>query len=121
MEKNNFENLLNDFSTFFKKKMIYSCFIVIKKLNEKGKFLNYFGDGYSISFDFPVDKNFETLKKYLNQMIKKYNLRINLSKDLITEKKNINTLKEYSTFCKNIKFLNKNKKLNSIFSDRLGF
>jgi len=121
VEKNNFENLLNDFSTFFKKKMIYSCFIVIKKLNEKGKFLNYFGDGYSISFDFPVDKNFETLKKYLNQMIKKYNLRINLSKDLITEKNNINTLKEYSTFCKNIKFLNKNKKLNSIFSDRLGF
>ena len=121
VEKNNFESLLNNFSKFFKKKKVYSCFIVIKKLNEKGKFLNYFGNGYSISFDFPVDKNFGILKKYLNQMIKKYNLRINLSKDLVTKKSNMNTLKEYRTFCKNIKFLNKNKKLNSIFSDRLGF
>lgn len=101
--------------------MVYSCFIVIKKLNEKGKFLNYSGDGYSISFDFLIDKNFGTLKKFLNQMIKKYKLRINLSKDLVTEKSNVNALKEYETFCRNIKFLNKNKKLNSIFSDRLGF
>ena len=66
--------------------MIYSCFIVVKKLKEKGKFLNYSGDGYSISFDFPINKNFEITKMYLNQMIRKYNLKINLSKDLITKR-----------------------------------
>ena len=47
--------------------MIYSCFIVVKKLREKGKFLNYSGDGYSISFDFPINKNFKITKIYLNQ------------------------------------------------------
>ena len=101
--------------------MIYSCFIVVKKLREKGKFLNYSGDGYSISFDFPINENFKITKIHLNHMIKKYNLKINLSKDLITEKNNISSTSGYKSFCRNIRSLNKNKKLNSIFSDRLGF
>ena len=121
VKKENFQKLFNDFSLYFKKKMIYSCFIVVKKLREKGKFLNYSGDGYSISFDFPINKNFKITKIHLNHMIKKYNLKINLSKDLITEKNNISSTSGYKSFCRNIRSLNKNKKLNSIFSDRLGF
>lgn len=120
VKKENFQKLFNDFSLYFKKKMIYSCFIVVKKLREKGKFLNYSGDGYSISFDFPINKNFKITKIHLNHMIKKYNLKINLSKDLITEKNNISSTSGYKSFCRNIRSLNKNKKLNSIFSDRLG-
>ena len=35
-------------------------------------------------------------------MIKKYNLNVNLSKDLITNKSNISCLKRYTMFKKNI-------------------
>ena len=120
VKEKNFKKLLNEIAFYFKKKKFYSCFIVIKKLNEKGKFLNYYGDGYSISFDFPINKKFKSISLYLNQMIKKYNLKVNLSKDLVTEKNNIHNLKEYRSFNNNIKYLNKNKRLSSIFSDRLG-
>ena len=53
-------------------------------------------------------------------MIKKYNLAVNLSKDLVTDKSNISFLKNYKLFKKNISLINKDNKINSIFSKRLG-
>jgi len=120
VSKKNFQKLLGEISYFLKKNSFFSCFVVIKKYNEKGKFLNFSGKGYSISFDFAIRDNFKILKYFLNKMIKKYNLAVNLSKDLVTDKSNISFLKNYKLFKKNISLINKNNKINSIFSKRLG-
>jgi len=120
VSKKNFQKLLGEISYFLKKNSFFSCFVVIKKYNEKGKFLNFSGKGYSISFDFAIHDNFKILKYFLNKMIKKYNLTVNLSKDLVTDKSNISFLKNYKLFKKNISLINKNNKINSIFSKRLG-
>ena len=61
-----------------------------------------------------------TIKYFLNKMIKKYNLAVNLSKDLVTDKSNVSFLKNYKLFKKNISLINKDNKINSIFSKRLG-
>ena len=89
-----FSSCINDLSPNNK---IFSCFIIIKKFNEKGKYLNFSGKGYSISFDFLIDKKFESLKLFLNRIFEKNKLMVNFSKDSITSKKNAQNYKEFNT------------------------
>jgi len=111
---------LAEVSFFLKKKSFFSSFVIIKKINEQGKYLNFFGNGFSVSFDFLIKKKTNNLVIFFNKMIKKYNLNVNLSKDLITNKSNVNYLKRYKMFKKNILYLDRKRKLESIFSKRLG-
>ena len=115
-----FEKFLAEVSFFFKEQSFFSSFVIIKKINEKGKYLNFFGNGFSLSFDFLINRKTDNLVIFLNKMIKKYNLSVNLSKDLITNKSNISYLKRYTMFKKNILYLDRKRKLKSIFSKRLG-
>jgi len=46
-----FSFIIDKISTFFHEKRIKSTFIILKKINENGKYLNFYGKGYSISFD----------------------------------------------------------------------
>ena len=115
-----FEKFLAEVSFFLKEKSFFSSFVIIKKISEQGKYLNFFGNGFSISFDFLIKKKTNNLVIFFNKMIKKYNLNVNLSKDLITNKSNVNYLKRYKMFKKNILYLDRKRKLQSIFSKRLG-
>ena len=102
---------INDFAT--------TRAIIVKRFNEKGKYLNYSGTGYSISFDFKIDNNFNIIKFFFNSLVNKYNLKVNFSKDLIVKKSNAFNYPEFKLFKKAISLLNKKKKINSLFSKRL--
>ncbi len=117
--KNKFKKILSEISFFFKKEKIFSPFVVIKKVNDKGKYLNFCGSGYSISLDFEINKNFKTLKLFFNSIIKKNKLKVNFSKDLIVNKFNASNYPDFKIFKKEISLLNPQKKINSIFSKRL--
>jgi len=117
--KNKFEKILAQISDFMNENKIFSCFIIIKKFNEKGKYLNFSGKGYSISFDFLIDKKFESLKLFLNRIFEKNKLMVNFSKDSITNKKNAQNYKEFNIFKRDLAIVNRQKKLNSLFSKRL--
>ena len=117
--ENKFEKLLDEISAFLKKAKTFSTFVVVKRFNEKGKYLNYSGTGYSISFDFKIDNNFNIIKFFFNSLVNKYNLKVNFSKDLIVDKSNAFNYPEFKLFKKEILLLNMKKKINSIFSKRL--
>ena len=51
VEEEKFDRIINNISEFFKKFSIKSTFIIIKKINEDGQYMNYFGSGFSISMD----------------------------------------------------------------------
>ena len=117
--ENKFEKVLVEISFFLKKTKTFSTFVVVKRFNEKGKYLNYSGTGYSISFDFKIDNNFNIIKFFFNSLINKYNLKVNFSKDLIVKKSNAFNYPEFKLFKKEISLFNMKKKINSLFSKRL--
>ena len=117
--ENKFEKVLDEISAFLKKAKTFSTFVVVKRYNEKGKYLNYSGNGYSISFDFKIDNNFNIIKFFFNSLVNKYNLKVNFSKDLIVDKSNAFNYPEFKLFKKEISLLNMKKKINSLFSKRL--
>ena len=117
--KNKFKKILGEISTFFEKKKLFSPFVIIKRIDEKGKYLNYYGSGYSISFDFKINKRFENIKFFFNSIIHKYKLKVNFSKDLVVDKINASNYPEFKLFKKEILLLNSKKKINSLFSKRL--
>ena len=118
--ENKFKKILIEISDFFRKEKTFSTFIVIKRYNEKGKYLNYSGNGYSISFDFKINKNFSNINFFFNSLVRKYSLRVNFSKDLIINRTNAYNYPEFKIFEKEISLLNSKKKINSFFSKRLG-
>ena len=117
--ENKFEKVLVEISSFLKKTKTFSTFVIVKRFNEKGKYLNYSGTGYSISFDFKIDNNFSIIKFFFNSLVNKYNLKVNFSKDLIVKKSNAFNYPEFKLFKKEISLLNMKKKINSLFSKRL--
>lgn len=116
---NKLEIVLGEISDFFTTNKIFSSFIILKKFKEKGKYLNFSGSGYSISFDFVITNKYNILKSFLNKLFKKYKLKVNFTKDLITEKNNAYNYKEFKKFKKDLLKINKYKKINSLFSRRL--
>ena len=81
--------------------------------------MNFSGKGYSISFDFGIDKKQYILKSFLNTMFEKYKLKVNFTKDLITNKNNVNNYKEFKMFKKSLLKINSNRKISSLLSKRL--
>lgn len=86
---------------------IYSNFAVIKfHENNKIKKIN----NLSLSLDLPLNDNKEKITKILNDFVKKYNLQVNLSKDIILEKINNKTYLTNKVFMKKYsRYLMKNK------------
>ena len=117
-KKKNFKKIMSEIYFFLKKNELFSSFIVIKKYNENGKYLNFSGEGISLSMDFRINYKFNLLKVFFNNLIEKYSLKVNFSKDLITENYNTIQYKEFKLFKKKINRLNKGK-INSIFSNRV--
>ena len=82
--KNNLIKTLNKVSLFFKKNKIFSTFIIIKKMSEKGDYLTFYGNGISVSLDIPINQNYKKLRLFFNKLFTEENVRINFSKDSIT-------------------------------------
>ena len=119
VSKKNFIKVLNEISIFFIKEKIFSTFIIIKKFDEKGKYINFYGKGFSISMDIPKNSKFLKTKTFLNYLFGKFNARINFAKDLIYNHKNFKKNKDYIKFKKDLRIADPNNKLNSFFSKRL--
>ena len=115
-----FEKILSEISDYLNQNKIFYDFVILKKFKEFGRYLNFSGSGYSISFTFVTDNKYHMLKKFLNNIFSKYNLKVDFAKDLILSKKNAHNFKEFKSFKKNLLNWNKNKKINSLFSKRLG-
>jgi len=111
--------VVKEISTFFRKNTIKSTFIILKKVNEIGKYLNFYGKGYSLSFDFEKNKNYNKMKEFFNKLIYNHNLKLNFSKDSISHHKIFKNDIEFKKFIKNIKLIDKKKFYNSEFSKRL--
>ena len=113
-----FKSVMGEISNFFKLNNLFSSFVIIKKMNENEKYLNFSGTGFSISIDFKIDKKYKILVNFFNNLIKRYKLKVNLSKDLITNYDNIKHYRKFNLFKKKVIKLN-NKKISSLFSNRI--
>ena len=115
----NFRKVITEISEYFYKNKVKSTFIIVKKIKEKGKYLNFYGKGYSISLDFDNDFKSKNIKNFFLNLISKNNLKINYSKDIIQEVKYIKGKKEYKEFKKNLKRFDRKKNLYNEFGKRL--
>ena len=88
---------------------IFSNFAVIKfHSDKKNKY-----EKISLSLDFPINDNLPKIKKFINYVVTKHNLEVELSKDLILNRINPETMKNNEIFDKNNKkYINKNFKSN---------
>jgi len=119
VKEKDFANILSRISSFFTKEKNFSTFIIIKKFDEKGKYLNFYGQGFSISMDIPINSKFLKTKEFLNNIFKEFEIKINFSKDSICSKQVIEQKKEYIEFKNALNSINPERKLNSLFSNRL--
>ena len=109
---------LNEISIFFEINKMHSSFVILKKFDEKGKYLNFSGKGISVSMDIPINKHYKKLKMFLNNLIIKKKIRINFSKDSLVTYDYTKTINGYKQFKKELYSLNKTRKLKSLFSQR---
>ena len=119
VKENNLKDIMNKISKFFKKEKNFSTFIIIKKFDEKGKYLNFYGQGFSISMDIPINSKFEITKNFLNSLFKEHDIKVNFSKDSIVNKNLVKNQKDYSEFVRELNLISPERKFNSIFSKRL--
>ena len=113
------KSVIDEISLFFRVNSIKSTFVILKKVNEFGKYLNFYGRGYSLSFDFEKNKNYDKIKVFFNKLIYNYNLKLNFSKDSISNHKIFKNIIGFKNFIKNIKLIDKKKIYNNEFSKRL--
>lgn len=113
-------NFLNDFFRFCKKNEIFSNLIVLKRLKHEKKYINFGGDGISFSADFSINNNFPIIKSFFIKNQRKYSYNFYYAKDSVVSKKAINFDKQFFMFKNKINNLNKNNKISSILSDRIG-
>ena len=119
VKEKDFIDILGKISSFFTKEKNFSTFVIIKKFDEEGKYLNFYGQGFSISMDIPINSKFLKTKEFLNNIFKEFEIKINFSKDSICSKQIIEKKKEYTEFKDALNSINPERKLNSLFSNRL--
>ena len=111
---------MGEISSFFEENKIFSSFIILKIMNEKGKYLNYSGKGISISMDIPINQKKTLISNFMNYLFKKYKVKINCSKDSIARSDLFKNNPQYSRFIRDLSKVNKKQNINSLFSNRLG-
>ena len=87
-------------------------------MNEKGKYLTFYGNGISISLDIPINQNFDQLEFFFNKLFTEEEVRINFSKDSLAKYNFTKNLNGYKKFKKKLKQLNKKRNIKSLFSMR---
>ena len=87
-------------------------------MSEKGDNLTFYGNGISVSLDIPINQNYKKLRLFFNKLFTEENVRINFSKDSITNYDYIKNLSGYNQFKQKLKNLNKKRNIRSLFSVR---
>ena len=117
--ENKLSEVLNQISIFFRKNLIKSTFIILKKVNESGAYLNFNGKGYSLSFDFEKNQDYLKIKYFFNDLFYKFNANIYLSKDIIINDSLLKNKNQYKTFKKDLRYIDNRKLFINNFSKRL--
>ena len=105
VEKNKLLNLVNFIKTDFIEQNLFSNFSILKFHNNHN--LNY--QKFSLSLDIPINKNIKLINERLNFYIKKFNLEVDLAKDISMKKLNKKTLYSNPLFeTSNFKYVNLN-------------
>jgi decaprenylphospho-beta-D-ribofuranose 2-oxidase len=115
----NFKLIMNTISIFFNQNKLKSTFIILKKINENGKYLDFFGKGYSVSFDIPKDEKYLKTRSFFNNLILNNNLKPNLSKDTLLNSKFFKKNNHYKNFIKKLHSVDNKKIYTNEFSKRL--
>ena len=115
----NFKLIMNTISIFFNQNKLKSTFIILKKINENGKYLDFFGKGYSVSFDIPKDEKYLKTRSFFNNLILNNNLKPNLSKDTLLKSKFFKKDSHYKNFIKKLHSVDNKKIYTNEFSKRL--
>ena len=115
----NFKLIMNTISIFFNQNKLKSTFIILKKINETGKYLDFFGKGYSVSFDIPKDEKYLKTRSFFNNLILNNNLKPNLSKDTLLKSKFFKKDSHYKNFIKKLHSVDNKKIYTNEFSKRL--
>ena len=110
---------MNQISIFFDELKIKSTFVILKKINENGQYLNFFGKGYSLSFDLERNDKYEKIKYFFNNLIDSNNLKANLSKDSLINSTILKKNVQYIKFMNKLNYIDKNRVYNNEFSKRL--
>lgn len=110
---------MNTISIFFNQNKLKSTFIILKKINENGKYLDFFGKGYSVSFDIPKDEKYLKTRSFFNNLILNNNLKPNLSKDTLLKSKFFKKDSHYKNFIKKLHSVDNKKIYTNEFSKRL--
>ena len=87
-------------------------------MSENGDNLTFYGNGISVSLDIPINQNYKKLRLFFNKLFTEENVRINFSKDSITNYDYIKNLSGYNQFKQKLKNLNKKRNIRSLFSVR---
>ena len=114
-----FKFILSQISNFFDELQIKSTFVILKKINENGQYLNFFGKGYSLSFDLERNDKYEKIKYFFNNLIDINNIKANLSKDSLMNSAILKKNVQYKKFMNKLNYIDKNKVYNNEFSKRL--
>ena len=105
VEKKKLLNLVNFIKADFVEQNLFSNFSILKFHNNHN--LNY--QKFSLSLDIPINKNIKLIKKRLNFYIEKFDLEVDLAKDMSMKKLNKKTLNTNPLFkISNFKFVNTN-------------
>jgi len=115
----NFKLIMNTISIYFDQNKLKSTFIILKKINETGKYLDFFGKGYSVSFDIPKNKKYVKTQSFFNNLILNNNLKPNLSKDSLLNSKFLKKDSHYKNFIKKLHSVDNKKIYTNEFSKRL--
>ena len=81
--------------------------------------LNFFGKGYSLSFDLERNDKYEKIKYFFNNLIDNNNLKVNLSKDSLINSTILKKNVQYKKFTNKLNYIDKNRVYNNEFSKRL--
>lgn len=105
VDKKNLINLINFIKFDFIKHNLFSSFAIIKFHNYKN--INFLR--FSLSLDIPINNNKKLINDRLNLYIKKFNLEVDLAKDIAMKKLNKKTLNLNPLFkTSNLKYTNVN-------------
>lgn len=116
---NNISKFLNEFYNFCKIFKVYSNLIVAKPQKKKIKFLNFYGTGFSLSFDFKNSKKSNLIKNFFLKNALKFDYIFNYSKDLYSNISHVPNKYQYNLFKRKLDKINKFKSFNSLLSKRI--
>tara|TARA_B100000989_G_scaffold298957_1_gene291381 strand:+ start:7487 stop:8803 length:1317 start_codon:yes stop_codon:yes gene_type:complete len=119
LPKNKILKFLDKFYLFCDKNKVYANLIVAKPQMKKRKFLNFYGTGVSLSFDFKFSKKSSYIKKFFLDNAINFGYIFNFSKDMFAKTNHLSNYTEYDLFRKTVKKFNRNKTFNSLLSNRL--